>query len=503
MSIFKQIIVVMIAFSMVLSFAACGNGNTGSSSQVSNAVSGTDGLSSGVKEEFSKPKGDTANLMDPQPAGESDTAADAMKAKVRNSADELNITGQKYYVSMNGDDSNSGTSPDKAWKTLKAVNENYPDAGDAVLFERGGVWRGNIEAREGITYGAYGTGDKPCIYGASENAAMSVWQKTDTPNVYVCKNLYYDDVGIIIFNHGEAVGIKCMKSLDEVKENYDFYYNISNQSVYLYLDKGNPADVFYDIEICVKKHIISINNNNNITIDNLCLKYGGAHGIGGAHNKNITVTNCELGWIGGSIQNGETRYGNAIEIWGSCDGFLVQNNYIYQIYDTGITNQFTGPNPDGPIIMQNMTYKENLIEYCCSSIEYFLAQSDSDKAMYKNFLVEGNIMRYAGYGFGKQRTNKTNVYHIAGFTGTNVSENFVIKNNIFDHSKYNIADCRASAESYMPKMSGNTYIQTAGSLFGIWYDTNKRIMYKKGQIEEFIKSIDDNPTVLYREKSEE
>ena len=68
----------------------------------------------------------------------------------------------------------------------------------------------------------------------------------------------------------------------------------------------------------------------------------------------LTVQNCEFYWIGGSIQNRiqnsalgtstvtyDERYGNAIEVYGTCDGFIARNNYIYQVFDAGITVQKT------------------------------------------------------------------------------------------------------------------------------------------------------------------
>jgi hypothetical protein len=36
-------------------------------------------------------------------------------------------------------------------------------------------------------------------------------------------------------------------------------------------------------------------------------------------------------------RNYDTRFGNGIEIFGACDGFTAENNYVYQCYDTGIT----------------------------------------------------------------------------------------------------------------------------------------------------------------------
>jgi parallel beta-helix repeat protein len=79
-----------------------------------------------------------------------------------------------YYVSTSGNDSNSGTSPDKPWKSLTKVNNFSPQQGDQILFNRGDEWVGTITVSASgssgnpVVYGAYGTGSNPKIYGSEE-----------------------------------------------------------------------------------------------------------------------------------------------------------------------------------------------------------------------------------------------------------------------------------------------------------------------------------------------
>ena len=80
-----------------------------------------------------------------------------------------------YYVSNTGNDSYDGKSPSTAWRTMANVDNNTSfKPGDSILFERGGVWYENFRiAVSGspsaqITYGAYGTGDRPIISGMRE-----------------------------------------------------------------------------------------------------------------------------------------------------------------------------------------------------------------------------------------------------------------------------------------------------------------------------------------------
>ena len=89
-----------------------------------------------------------------------------------------------YYVSPGGNDSNNGTSQGTAWKTIWRVNQSTFsfNPGDRVLFERGGVWRGEIvlgnsgTVSQQITLGAYGSGANPLIKGRELVSEWSVYQ---------------------------------------------------------------------------------------------------------------------------------------------------------------------------------------------------------------------------------------------------------------------------------------------------------------------------------------
>lgn len=79
-------------------------------------------------------------------------------------------TGRAWYISNNGSDKNSGKSPEKALATLKGLQQKNVKPGDAVFFERGGLWRcEQMLWQENVTYSAYGEGEKPKLYASSEN----------------------------------------------------------------------------------------------------------------------------------------------------------------------------------------------------------------------------------------------------------------------------------------------------------------------------------------------
>jgi hypothetical protein len=86
-----------------------------------------------------------------------------------------------YYVDATyGDDSNDGTTPETAWKTIDKVNNVAINAGDLVLFKRGEIFRGSLIPTSGsdlnyVTYGAFGTGNKPKILGSYNRYCACDW----------------------------------------------------------------------------------------------------------------------------------------------------------------------------------------------------------------------------------------------------------------------------------------------------------------------------------------
>lgn len=94
-----------------------------------------------------------------------------------------------YYLSNTGNDSNNGLTPETAWQTIDKLNASTFAANDQILFKRGDSFYGSIVlkyigATAPILYGAYGTGNKPVIYGFNTvyswtNLGGNIWESTN------------------------------------------------------------------------------------------------------------------------------------------------------------------------------------------------------------------------------------------------------------------------------------------------------------------------------------
>ena len=80
---------------------------------------------------------------------------------------------RSFYVdAAAGNDSNSGSGPTSAWRTVAKINALAFAPGDTIYFKRGGVWRETLEPGQGgtqgkpVTFTAYGEGPQPIINGS-------------------------------------------------------------------------------------------------------------------------------------------------------------------------------------------------------------------------------------------------------------------------------------------------------------------------------------------------
>ncbi|MBQ1258236.1 MAG: hypothetical protein IIW08_02375 [Clostridia bacterium] len=443
------------------------------------------------------------------------------RAEILNAPDTLSISGRIYYVSSDGCDRKDGRTPDTAWKTLRRVSDADLREGDGVLFRRGDIFRGTIETHAGVAYGAYGTGEKPKFYGWNRDLAdPALWTQTDETHRIWKLNEKILDPGTLVFNDGEAHCRKLIPSYlgerfvcrddehrdfvmqDEMTRDLDLFWHFDSivtrqpskgedfpipvmgsesfGDLYLRCDRGNPGECFQTIEALPRRAMFSVGSNANVRIDNLCLKYIGLHAIAaGGYVTGLHVTNCEIGWIGGTIQHyfgtdpnfpegrrgTVTRFGNGVEIYGGCDDYRVENCYIYQCYDAGITHQ---KSTDGALCeMKNIKYIGNLVEKCVYGIEYFLDMNGGDTVSFmKNVEIRKNILRLSGYGWGQQRHNTDTPALIKGWSYVNRASEFRITDNVFDRCAYRMLHLVAKEQSSCPDMDGNVYIQHEGGMLG-------------------------------------
>ncbi len=210
-----------------------------------------------------------------------------------------------YVDATNGNDQNDGFSESTAWKTIAKVNSSQFQPGDFIFFKRGEIWRKQLipsssgSSGNPITFGAYGSGNKPKITTTTVISGLSSWSSHSTiSNVY----------GISWGGDGNAEILKDgMLRLNAPGNSYNQETNLSDHEwtysntdgKYYYRDtSGSPENSGVLLEIALANYSIYVNNKSYLVFENLEV-YGAASSYPAKNatfriinSDNITVTNC-------------------------------------------------------------------------------------------------------------------------------------------------------------------------------------------------------------------
>ena len=445
---------------------------------------------------------------------------EAKKQEILNSASEYEVKGRVYYIANDGDDNNNGRSAKYPWKTLARSYREGLQPGDVVLLKRGDLWREVLECASGVTYSAYGEGEKPRIYGSPESGAdKAKWELYYDQDGVKIWRFYKDiyDCGCIVFNEGESYALRVFSGwdgeretlnhdlskpfnmIDELKVNHQYYHDLTGSyylcdasgtglpadklkgTIYLRCDEGNPGELYDDLEFVSalsqyedKRYGLVMVYDKDVVIDNLCMRYSVRPTVF-SHTASCTVRNCEVGWEGGEMLGLDEHNGAAgegIRIAGNC---IVKHNYVYQCFDGGINiepSYETEGDRYWMIEYHNILVEDNLVEYCNSG--FFLSgisrEIDEKDRVLRNIAFRNNDVLFSGYGwsgdpdydFGWKHPTVIGNAVLLGYHDYPV-ENYVFENNTFYKAKHAMV-LLPEFSGEKPLFTGNRYMQNENGI---------------------------------------
>ena len=460
------------------------------------------------------------NWDDPLLAG-----ASAAREEILNSpttitkAEELILgetyTGTAYYVSNSGDDGNDGPSPETAWGSLKKVENEKLQYGDAVFFERGGTWYGSLKMQYGVTYSAYSEGDKPVLTGAPlDSAQLGKWElhaeTSDGGKIWKYAEPMMD-AGVILLNGGEVVARKayplwnCKEYTNADEEPYVleeeladlmFFSALNLKGVkledtiegdgrtgvlYLRCDAGNPGEVFEKIEIAVLSSGTSTADKGWNAVDNLHFHCYATSGMNCSNHSNIVCQNCEADWCGGAIKNYQQSWYNPDDIMISVSGggmllfgtdLTCKNNYIHDCESKGIAIVTNFSNGNKAWLKRDAILAQgNVVESCGMNVYMWVDSAAKGKMIaFENIRFVDNYFVNGGYGWrqmNKRDLTEADAQSIQ-FQNLLATGEVLFENNLFYRglgALVNLTgDDLQDGSAVLPTLRSNTYVQNAGQL---------------------------------------
>ena len=311
------------------------------------------------------------------------TTVASMVPTVPVNAKESAATGTTYYVdSKDGKDSNAGTAENKAFQTLKKVNELNLEPGDTVHLKKGSVFEdqalkftkedsGTAEAPVKIS--TYGEGEKPKIntnghgqwelnYGNPLDNQNHKWKGTVSSSILIEDTEYLEIEGLELTNDRKSA------TDTETDKAYNDAYAMDRTGVAGVAKDNGTVDhiVLNDLYIHDVTGNVYNKHMTNGGIYFIVAKPTNEGETGIARYNDVQIRNCSLNkvnrWgiaVGYTYQWGQFQTGELPDAtmakYGSSN-VVIENNYLNHVGGDAITTMYL----DRPLIQYNVS--ENAAE---------------------------------------------------------------------------------------------------------------------------------------------
>jgi len=370
-----------------------------------------------------------------------------------------------FYVSLQGNDSNTGTSPEQAWQTIDKINSKAFGPGDQILFEGGATFNGTVVLNKddcgavdnNVQLGSYGTGR--AIINAQNGSGLIAYNcdnisiknlnfvgngrlTGNTGNGIIfsyCSNIIIDSVEVSGFQHSGLM-------VNNIGENYQItnFYAHDNGYAGIYIS-GMDKPLLSNIYI---GYCTADNNPGDPTV----LNNHSGNGIFAYNASNLIIEYCKASYNGGDMP----RTGNGPGgIWvAEVDSALIQHCISHD-------NKTSSGGLDGLGFDLDGGTTNSIIQYCLSynnygagfgifqypdatnwynnTVRYCVSENDgnvSAKGSVYFWNGSGNPNKFQGFEFYNNVVYNANGPALAFLDHKNLNFNF--RNNIFVSKKSSV-----------------------------------------------------------------
>ncbi len=207
-----------------------------------------------------------------------------------------------YYLdATNGNDFNSGTSPEKAWKNIKKLISFKFKPGDKIAFKRGEIFRGYFivsssgKKNKPIIFTSYGEGELPVITSMVELPGSKIednFKKEKRKNLWSF-NLPFHPQRIMLNNKEVLRAGYSEKEIDGKK----IFWFWKDKKLYLY-SRRNPASEYESRKVNLRYETILLKDKHDIIFENIAIEGGNGYSIAIRGCYDIIIRNCKIGAYG-------------------------------------------------------------------------------------------------------------------------------------------------------------------------------------------------------------
>jgi hypothetical protein len=352
----------------------------------------------------------------------------------------------RFVDDVSGDDGADGTTPETAWRTLTKVNAFIPRTSTRILFKRGGVWRGPLTPHGGsatrgwVSYGAWGaaTAPKPLFLGSDDLSEGwldlnldGIWERTwdddaSLPSGDVVQgpgNLYFLDADGGVARWGFRKQTRA-----QLAQEGDFFFSPTERRLEL-VARAQPGG---RLEASRNRTWAEFSGQSFLIFEDLELRFGGGYAFRGHEATHLRFRRLDVSWTGGGTKTGQyVRLGNGVEFEGNVSDAVVEDSRFFQLYDTGVDCQATGP---AVFVQKDIVFRRNIISRTgLGSFEFWGRGGAGSR--FEDVRFENNTCLYAGGGWGFEQHDHVGQGQLGAdvvvFENSAAVSGLVIRDNVF------------------------------------------------------------------------
>jgi hypothetical protein len=400
------------------------------------------------------------------------------------------LTASRYYVSSTTGSDNlftDGKSPANAWKTISRVNRMTFLPGDSILFRKGDEWRETLKVPSSgksgsyITYGSYGSGTDPVIYGSK---LSKEWKRSDG-NIWVSGLKYANpradfSCDIFFVEKDKTVSWGVFKAgTGSLASDHDWTWK--GDYIYIY-SATDPSSKYERVEIPQRQSCISVNNKEYITIHGIDLFFGIYEGI--TYNwkypqldlKGLIIENCEIAYVGGNIHENGNENGFGIDV--AYSDMILRNCEIHHCGRRGLSFHVYGRG----FIIKNVLIEQNSFHdgYHTTGVDISVG-SGSFTAGFDGVTIRRNLFSDPPESFATSEHIFIQNYNYSDLSSS--VNNIYIYSNIFKSPSHSSIMMEGSQSVFIYNNTFFNHNSTkSGNVIHIWIDGNNSSVKVKNNI---------------------